>query len=406
MKSPDCIGTFLFYICCMNIILFDDQNKLNLQPFSFTRPVAEIRIGILSIQEKWKHYLPDASISYLTRDYLQTKFSLITSDDNIWINAALLPNAELLVKLQFLEKGQSLSSNNILMMKRSMSFDDQCNDEQISTEKSYISALHQIFSLNDQELRKDFELLTRNKKSLKLNNSNTLIGDEQHLFIEEGAIVNAAILNVSTGPIYIAKDAEVMEGSMIRGPFYLGEHSQTKMGTKIYGATTIGPYSKVGGELNNVVIFGYSNKAHDGFLGNAVIGEWCNIGADSNNSNLKNNYAEVKLWSYVSNNFKKTGLQFCGLMMGDHAKCGINTMFNTGTVVGVASNVFGSGFPRNFIPDFSWGGAQGMEEFAINKAFEVASKVYERRGLDFNQVEKDILLNVFELTKEYRKNYE
>jgi UDP-N-acetylglucosamine diphosphorylase/glucosamine-1-phosphate N-acetyltransferase len=390
----------------MNIILFDDQNKLNLQPFSFTRPVAEIRIGILSIQEKWKHYLPDASISYLTRDYLQTKFPLITSDDNIWINAALLPNAELLVKLQFLEKGQSLSSNNILMMKRSMSFDDQCNDEQISTEKSYISAPHQIFSLNDQELRKDFELLTRNKKSLKLNNSNTLIGDEQHLFIEEGAIVNAAILNVSTGPIYIAKDAEVMEGSMIRGPFYLGEHSQTKMGTKIYGATTIGPYSKVGGELNNVVIFGYSNKAHDGFLGNAVIGEWCNIGADSNNSNLKNNYAEVKLWSYVSNNFKKTGLQFCGLMMGDHAKCGINTMFNTGTVVGVASNVFGSGFPRNFIPDFSWGGAQGMEEFAINKAFEVASKVYERRGLDFNQVEKDILLNVFELTKEYRKNYE
>jgi UDP-N-acetylglucosamine diphosphorylase/glucosamine-1-phosphate N-acetyltransferase len=390
----------------MNIILFDDQNKLNLQPFSFTRPVAEIRIGILTIQEKWKHYLPDAKISYLTREYLQTKFPLITSDDNIWINAALLPNAELLVKLQFLEKGQSLSSNDILMMKRSVNIDDQCNDEQISIEKSYLSAPHQIFSLNDHELRKDFELLTRNKKSLKLNNSNTLIGDEQYLFIEEGAVVNAAILNVSTGPIYIAKDAEVMEGSMIRGPFYLGEHSQTKMGTKIYGATTIGPYSKVGGELNNVVIFGYSNKAHDGFIGNAVIGEWCNIGADSNNSNLKNNYAEVKLWSYVSNNFKKTGLQFCGLMMGDHAKCGINTMFNTGTVVGVASNVFGSGFPRNFIPDFSWGGAQGMEEFAINKAFEVAAKVFERRGLDFNQVEKDILLNVFELTKEYRKNYE
>lgn len=390
----------------MNIILFDDQNKLNLQPFSFTRPVAQIRIGILTIQEKWKHYLPDATISYFTRDYLQTKFPLITTDDNIWINAALLPNAELLVKLQFLEKGQSLSSNNILMMKRSMNIDDQCNDEQISTEKSYLSATHQIFSLNDQELRKDFELLTRNRKSLKLNNSNTLIGDEQHLFIEEGAIVNAAILNVSTGPIYIAKDAEVMEGSMIRGPFYLGEHSQTKMGTKIYGATTIGPYSKVGGELNNVVIFGYSNKAHDGFIGNAVIGEWCNIGADSNNSNLKNNYAEVKLWSYATNNFKKTGLQFCGLMMGDHAKCGINTMFNTGTVVGVGSNVFGSGFPRNFIPDFSWGGAQGMEEFAMNKMFEVANKVYERRGLEFDQVEKDILLNVFELTKEYRKNYE
>lgn len=390
----------------MNIILFDDQNRLNLQPFSFTRPVSEIRIGILTIQEKWKHYLPDATISYFTRDYLQTKFPLISSDDNIWINAALIPNAELLVKLQYLEKGNSLSSENNLLMKRSSSLDDITKDELINVDKAYLSAPHQIFSWNDLELRKDFELLTRNRFSQKLNSSNTIIGEEKNIFIEEGAIVNASILNTTTGPIYIAKDAEVMEGSMIRGPFFLGEHSQTKMGTKIYGATTIGPHCKVGGELNNVVVFGYSNKAHDGFIGNAVIGEWCNIGADSNNSNLKNNYAEVKLWSYASNNFKKTGLQFCGLMMGDHAKCGINTMFNTGTVVGVASNVFGSGFPRNFIPDFSWGGAQGMEEFAINKVFEVATKVYERRGLDFNQVEKDILLNVFELTKEYRKNYE
>jgi UDP-N-acetylglucosamine diphosphorylase/glucosamine-1-phosphate N-acetyltransferase len=390
----------------MNIILFDDQNSLHLQPFTFTRPVAAIRIGILSIQEKWQNYLPEAKISYLTRDYLQTKFPMITSDDNIWVNAALLPNEELVEKIKSIQVNQSYSNASNLMMKRCLNIDDVCSDEQINIDKAYLSAPHQIFSYNDQELRKDFALLTRNRKSLKLNASNTLIGDEKDLFIEEGAIVNAAILNASSGPIYIAKDAEVMEGSMIRGPFYLGEHSQTKMGTKIYGATTIGPYSKVGGELNNVVLFGYSNKAHDGFIGNAVIGEWCNIGADSNNSNLKNNYAEVKLWSYATNNFKKTGLQFCGLMMGDHAKCGINTMFNTGTVVGVGSNVFGSGFPRNFIPDFSWGGAQGMEEFALNKMFEVATKVYERRGLDFDQVEKDILLNVFELTKEYRKNYE
>lgn len=390
----------------MNIILFDDQNSLHLQPFTFTRPVASIRIGILSIQEKWKNYLPDAKISYLTRDYLQTKFPMITSDDNIWVNAALLPNEEFVEKIKSLSVNKSYSNSSKLIMKRSLNFDDICNDEYIDIDKSYLSEPHQIFSYNDQELRKDFALLTRNRKSLKLNDSNTLIGNEKDLFIEEGAIVNAAILNVASGPIYIAKEAEVMEGSMIRGPFYLGEHSQTKMGTKIYGATTIGPHSKVGGELNNVVVFGYSNKAHDGFIGNAVIGEWCNIGADSNNSNLKNNYAEVRLWSYASNNFKKTGLQFCGLMMGDHAKCGINTMFNTGTVVGVGSNVFGSGFPRNFIPDFSWGGAQGMEEFALNKMFEVAAKVYERRGLDFNQVEKDILLNVFELTKEYRKNYE
>lgn len=390
----------------MNIILFDDQNVVNLQPFTFTRPSAEIRIGMLTIKEKWQKYFPEAQISFHTREYLSTKFPMNQTDDNYWVNAALLPSTDLLVKIKFLEKEECLTSNGIILMKRSKNFNDECKESEILTEKSYLQAMHQIFSWNDQELRKDFELMTRNKKSEKLNSSNTLIGPEENLFIEEGAIVNASILNTLSGPIYIAKDAEVMEGCMIRGPFYLAEHSQTKMGAKIYGATTIGPYSKVGGELNNVVIFGYSNKAHDGFIGNAVIGEWCNIGADSNNSNLKNNYAEVKLWNYSSNNFKKTGLQFCGLMMGDHAKCGINTMFNTGTVVGVASNVFGSGFPRNFIPDFSWGGAQGMEEFALNKVFEVATKVYERRGLEFDEVEKDIIKNVFELTKEYRKNYE
>jgi len=390
----------------MNIILFDDSSRGQLLPLTFTRPVASIRIGMLTIAEKWQYYFPEASISFSTENYLQEKYPQIKAKDNVWINASVLPNIDFVEAIKAMSHSQSLTDGERTLAKIADELLSETTALPVNFSYDYLNALPQIFSWNDKECRKDFSLLTAGKKSLALNSSNTLIGETSHLFIEEGAQVNASILNTNAGPIYIAKDAEVMEGSMIRGPFYLGEHSQTKMGTKIYGATTIGPHSKVGGELNNVVVFGYSNKAHDGFLGNAVIGEWCNIGADSNNSNLKNNYAEVKLWNYQSNNFKKTGLQFCGLIMADHAKCGINTMFNTGTVVGVASNVFGSGFPRNFIADFSWGGAHGMEVFALNKVFEVASKVYERRGLDFNQTEKDILNTIFEQTKEYRKSYE
>jgi UDP-N-acetylglucosamine diphosphorylase/glucosamine-1-phosphate N-acetyltransferase len=390
----------------MNIILFDDQSRSQLLPLTFTRPIAELRIGMLSIKEKWQYIFPNAKISYQTEEYLQEKYPLLKSNLNYWINASVLPNPDFIQNIQNLSENSAIEHNGILLAKFSSELSSDSNKQEANFEFQYLNALPQIFSWNDKECRADFLHLTKAKKSQSLNASNTLIGNADQLFIEDGAIVNASILNTNAGPIYIAKDAEVMEGSMVRGPFYLGEHSQTKMGTKIYGATSIGPHCKVGGELNNVVIFGFSNKAHDGFLGNAVIGEWCNIGADSNNSNLKNNYAEVKLWNYKSNNFKKTGLQFCGLIMGDHAKCGINTMFNTGTVVGVASNVFGAGFPRNFIADFSWGGAQGMEVYQLNKVFEVASKVFERRGLEFNEVEKNILLNIFESTKEYRKSYE
>lgn len=390
----------------MNIVLFDDESRGQLLPLTYTRPVAEIRIGMLSIKEKWQFYFPKAHISYLTEHYLQEKFPIIEEAQSYWINASVLPNAALKDALLSLKQGEAIVDNSKIILKYAEALSSDTINIELKSSYDYLHSLPQIFSWNDKECRSDFELIKKGKQSLPLNASNTLIGNADQLFIEEGAIVNASILNTSAGPIYIAKDAEVMEGCMIRGPFYLGEHSQTKMGTKIYGATSIGQHCKVGGELNNVVIFGYSNKAHDGFLGNAVIGEWCNIGADSNNSNLKNNYAEVKLWNYQTNNFRKTGLQFCGLIMGDHAKCGINTMFNTGTVVGVASNVFGSGFPRNFIPDFSWGGAQGMEVYQLNKVIEVATKVYERRSLDFNEMEKNILLNVFELTKDYRKTYE
>jgi UDP-N-acetylglucosamine diphosphorylase/glucosamine-1-phosphate N-acetyltransferase len=244
-------------------------------------------------------------------------------------------------------------------------------------------------------------LLTKGRTSAPISDTVQVLGKD--VFFEEGAKAEFVTINANTGPVYIGKDAEIMEGSVIRGPFALCEHSAVKLSAKIYGPTTIGPESKVGGELNNVVIQGYSNKGHDGFLGNSVLGEWCNIGADSNNSNLKNNYAEVRLWDYETACFAKTGLQFCGLIMGDHSKCGINTMFNTGTVVGVSANIYGSGFPRNFVPSFSWGGASGFTEYKTNKAFEVAAKVFERRGLEFDEVEQRILDHVFEMTKVYRK---
>jgi UDP-N-acetylglucosamine diphosphorylase/glucosamine-1-phosphate N-acetyltransferase len=244
--------------------------------------------------------------------------------------------------------------------------------------------------------------LTEDRFSQPIPKSVNVIAPE-NIFIEEGAKLEFVTLNASTGPIYIGKNAEIMEGSVIRGPFALCESGRVKLATKVYGATTVGPHSVIGGEVNNSVLFGYSNKGHDGFLGNAVLGEWCNIGADSNNSNLKNNYEEVKLWSYETENFAKTGLQFCGLMMGDHSKCGINTMFNTGTVVGVSTNIFGAGFPRNFVPSFSWGGASGFTTYLTKKAFETAKIVMARRNVEFSEEDAKILEHVFEETKKYRK---
>ena len=308
-----------------------------------------------------------------------------------------------------LKNNSAIKAGNDLVAFRSnenKSFDvEELLKSAIEIPKNYISVKNvwDIFSKNSDELKNDFELITHGKKSQKFSSTNTLIGEVNQLFIEEGAIIEAAILNVSTGPIYIGKDAEVMEGSIIRGPFSLGEHSALKLGTKIYGATTIGPHCKVGGEVNNSVIFGFTNKAHDGFLGNSVIGEWCNLGADTNNSNLKNNYGNVKIFNYSNETMKDTQLQFCGLMMGDHSKCGINTMFNTGTVVGVGANIFGGGFPSTHIPSFTWGGADNVETYKLDKMFETAERVYARRGLELNKDERTILTHIFSSTEKFRK---
>ncbi|MCP4801862.1 MAG: glucose-1-phosphate thymidylyltransferase, partial [Bacteroidetes bacterium] len=378
----------------MNFILFDGAFRNNLLPFTYTRPVADIRFGILTIREKWEIVLGTTTTT-VTEDYLSDKYPMVEMPNNIMINASFCPNDSLINLINKLEPNQAIfSGENILAFyvmesQEVVNFDD-FDIIDFTLETLYIEHTWDIFSKNEEAIQQDFELLTKGKQSEKISNTVNVINPKS-VFVEKGAQIEYATLNASSGPIYIGKDAIIMEGSLVRGPLALCEKAVLKMGAKIYGPTTIGPHCKVGGELTNTVLFGYSNKGHDGFLGNSVIGEWCNIGADSNNSNLKNNYAEVKLWDYNLEGFSKTGLQFCGLMMGDHSKCGINTMFNTGTVVGVSANIFGSGFPRNFIPSFSWGGHTGFKTYLTKKAFEVSKIVMARRHVRFTEVDASIL---------------
>jgi UDP-N-acetylglucosamine diphosphorylase/glucosamine-1-phosphate N-acetyltransferase len=394
-----------------NIILFDSDVRDRLLPLTFTRPVAELRIGILTIREKWEKYL-GGTVSYITQDYLSTKFPIHIEEDNYVINGAVLPNENLCRLITSLKPNEALLDNGELIAARldEEQFGLMQNEEEfkelVGLELEGLPFLKinypwDLFRLNDEVLRSDFDFLTKGRKSQPVSLTNRIIGGE-NIFLEEGAKVECAILNASTGPIYLGKNAEIMEGSIVRGALALCEESTLKLGTKIYGATTIGPHSKVGGEVSNAVILGYSNKAHDGYLGNSVLGEWCNLGAGTDTSNLKNNYASVKLWDYTAERFVNTGLQFCGLIMGDHSKCAIGTTFNTGTVVGVSSNIFGAGFPRNFIPSFAWGGGEGYMTFKTNKAFEVAEKVVGRRGLTLSDDDKDILTHIFEQSAKYR----
>lgn len=392
----------------MNYILFDGPSRDNLLPFTYTRPVADIRIGILTIREKWEKYLGYTTTT-LTEDYLSEKFPMVELENNVMINASFLPNRELVELIKGLEENQAIFKDEDVIAFYTKETQDEVDFETyeaIEFNEDILKVEHtwDIFSKNGEAIQDDFELLTKGKKSQPIP-SNINVLHPENIFIEEGAVVNFSSLNASNGPIYIGKNTEIMEGSIIRGPFVLCEGSVVKMGAKIYGPTTIGPYSKVGGEVNNSVMFGYSNKGHEGFIGNTVLGEWCNLGADTNTSNLKNNYAEVRLWNYNTEGFARTGLQFCGLMMGDHSKCGINTMFNTGTVVGVSANIFGSGYPRNFIPSYSWGGHQGFTNYLPKKAFEVAQRVMARRQIEFTKVDEDILTHIFELTKNYRSHY-
>lgn len=394
----------------MNVILFDGNNRTNLLPFTFTRPIAEIRLGILTITQKWEK-VAAISVSHKTQPYLQNKFKLKIAAQNVLVNGCVCPTLALWKEITQLKPYTALYSGDtlvacVLTESELETFDETtftCANklQTAETDLIFISHTYHIFAKNAQAIKADFELLTKNRNSEVISATNQTVNPQQ-IFIEPGAKVEFSILNASDGPIYIGADAEVMEGCKIRGPFALCEHGGLKMDAKIYGGTTVGPHCKVGGEVNNVVFLGFSNKGHDGFMGNAVVGEWVNIGADTNNSNLKNTYEEVKLWNYSSERFEKTGLTFCGLMMADHAKCGINTMFNTGTVVGVAANIFGAGFPRNFIPSFSWGGAQGFETFLLNKFYKTAEAMCARRGIEFTNDDRLILQHVFEQTTKFR----
>tara|TARA_R110002033_G_scaffold334_5_gene2936 strand:+ start:33444 stop:34619 length:1176 start_codon:yes stop_codon:yes gene_type:complete len=390
----------------MNFILFDGPRRDHLLPFTFTRPVSEIRVGIMTLKERWEAYLK-VSVSSLTEEYLSIKYPVNLEESNVFIDASVLPSNELLKAVKALRAGERLMSGELIiayLAAVSKSADELSDFDVVEFEGGLVQINNtwDIFDKNATILQSDFDFITKGRKSQPISSTNQLIHPER-IFLEEGAKVEFSILNATDGPIYLGKNSEIWEGSLIRGGLALCNNAIIKMGGKLYGATTIGPYSKVCGEVSNSVIFGYSSKGHEGYLGNAVLGEWCNIGADSNNSNLKNNYAKVRLWDYATERFEQTGLQFCGLMMGDHSKTAINTMFNTGTVIGVNSNIYVPGFPRNFVPSFSWGGASGFTAYQPAKAFDAAKVMMARRGVEFNDVEADILTHVFEITKKWRK---
>ncbi|MDR0941018.1 MAG: GlmU family protein [Bacteroidales bacterium] len=385
----------------MNYILFDTAARKQLKPLTFTRPIAELRCGILRISEKWNLRL-NTICSWKTQEYLQQKFPLVTADDSIFINATVLPTDELVEAIRNLPKEIALMKNGEVIAARGKDYETLTSTAEFQGDVQQILHPWHIFMYNGEQINVDFELLTAGRTSQTLSDTNTVLGVE-NIFVEEGAEVECAVLNARNGKMYIGKDAHIMEGAVIRAPFALCEHATVKMAAKIYEDCTVGTYCKVGGELQNSVLTGYSNKGHDGYLGNSVLGEWCNLGADTNNSNLKNDYSEVKVWNYATQRFMKTGLQFCGLIMGDHSKSAINTAFNTGTVVGVSSNVYGAGFPRNFVPSFSRGGAEGMQEYVLKQACDTAARVFARRGKEFDETERDIFTHIFEETQQFRR---
>jgi UDP-N-acetylglucosamine diphosphorylase/glucosamine-1-phosphate N-acetyltransferase len=383
----------------MNVILFDDPAiRAELLPFTYTRPVGKIRTGILTIEEKWNKWL-GLSVSFQTEPYLQKKYPAVSSSDNLLINGALCPDEKIVATIKALAPGKFLVKDNVLLAARKPEVEMSiANTSEYTEEITLIDRPWKIFSQNGKQLKIDFVVLTAGRKSAPVNDPHTVVYGKENIFIEEGVYIRSAILNAETGPIYLGKNSIVQEGAIIRGSFALCEGGHINMGAKIRGDVTVGPFSKVGGEVSTSVLFGYSNKAHDGFLGCSVLGEWCNLGADTNTSNLKNNYDFVKLWRHGSHSYESTGLQFCGLMMGDHSKCSINTMFNTGTVVDVSSNVFGEGFPDNYVPSFSWGGNKEAQVYKLDKALETAQRVMARRNLELNIVEREILTHIFNIT--------
>lgn len=390
-----------------NIILFDkEETRINLLPLTYTRPISELRVGIGTLRNKWERFIP-GNYSWLTEEYLSKKFPVEYGiGDTLFIASDIIPDKEFAIMADTLKPGQGYASGeDILAFFGTQEQFESAKPENLTPYEGNVDRikfLYDIFLLNGKYISADFKLVTEGRKSQEISRSNTIIGNPDLIFIEEGAYVEGAFLNTNDGPIYIGKNAEVMEGSSLRGPIAICDHSVVNMGTRIYNDTTIGPWCKVGGELRNVVMLGYSNKAHDGFLGNAVIGEWCNLGAGCTASNLKNDYTEIKLWNYNARRFARTGLQFCGLMMGDHSKAGINTMFNTATVLGVGVNVYGSGYQRNFLASFSEGSRAGFNDVPMQKFFDIAERVMNRRGIELTDIDRDIFLHINEMAHNFK----
>ncbi|WP_159479386.1 GlmU family protein [Chryseobacterium sp. 18068] len=383
----------------MQLVFSDAQYWEDFLPLTFTRPVAEMRCGILTFSERWQKILDTTEVSWFTEMYLQQKFKEPEKKESLFLVTNFLPTETVIQQIKDLKQGEALVyEDELVAAKINMEGFSLNQIEKMTDIKEELVCFKKptdLFTYNKEAIDFDFELLTKGKTSQELSSTNGFLGNKEDLFIEEGAEVEFSTINTKTGKIYIGKNAEVMEGCNLRGPIALCEGSKFNLGAKIYGATTIGPHSKVGGEVSNIIIFGYSNKGHDGFIGNSVIGEWCNLGADTNSSNLKNNYGNVKLWNYRTKDFQDTGLQFAGLIMGDHSKTAINTQLNTGTVIGVASNIFKEGFPPNLIENFSWGGFKDDERFKLDKAYEVAEKVMARRKLPLTDSDKAILKHIF-----------
>lgn len=378
----------------MNYILFDDPViRENLLPLSYTRPVALMRVGILTISEKWQKYL-NSTVVYFTESYLQDKYPPLAQEHNFFINGAVCPSADLVKEIKRLKEGTTLVQGDMVI-----AYKAQPGSKTItySKELTVIRNVWDIFVHNGSEIRKDFELVKGRRSSEKIKDKYTIAYNKKQIFIEKGVKMHGAILNAEHGPIYLGKNSELGEGALIRGPFALCEGASINMGGKMRGDTTIGPFCKAGGEVSNSVLFGYSSKSHDGFIGNTVLGEWCNLGAGTTTSNLKNSYGNAQLYNYKEKKLVDTGRQFCGLIMGDHSKAGINTMFNTGTVVGVSANIFGPVMPGKIVPSFSWGN-DGKEKYKLEKVFEVAERVMERRQQTLNETDKKILTHIYDQT--------
>jgi len=394
----------------INILLFDTpSNRIALRPFSDTRPIAKIRVGITTIEEKWNAYIP-ATYSYLTEGYLQTKFPYISAEENLWINGSVLPNQPLTDAIKKLKPNETLVCGDTIIAfwgthtLSSCVYADNISKAQAKNislpftgDITQLKNKWDIFTYNAQAIVEDLKLIKSTKTTELLYDTHTIVYNLENIFIEEGAVIKAAILNAELGPIYIGKNAIVEERAVIKGPVAIGEGAQVKVGSYISQGTTVGPYAKLGGEVINSVIFGYSNKAHDGFLGHSVIGEWCNLGAGTTTSNLRNDYKTVTVWDDAMESFINTNLQFCGLFMGDYSKCGINTMFNTGTVVGVSTNLFGTGYFKRFVPSFTKGSpTENLFVYELEKALISIENTMARRNKELTQADKSILTHLSE----------